>query len=271
MDIIWAGDLFIKLKNTVIALDPHTKTPFADLTLISHAHSDHTAGFRNEGKIISSKQTLQIFKKRTGTPVNNWVELNYHEVYAEKNFSIENYNSGHILGSSQFRILNNNQSILYTSDINCVDSMTQQAAEPINTDILIIESTYGKPQYAFPIREEIYFEMVEWAVSQLNQGKIPVFRAYTVGKSQEIIRIMNKYLNVPIIVDDKIAKISEVYSRNNIPLNYYSLNSEKGRILLKDKKGIVVISSLSHLSELIDPSEVEAAFASGWALKFKPR
>jgi Cft2 family RNA processing exonuclease len=270
MKILWTGDLFIKIKNKLITLDPQRKTFDPDYTLISHAHSDHTAGFKNPNQIITTPETSEIFEARSSNSITNKIELNYLETYEEENFNITIFDSGHVLGSSQFMINNKKNSILYTSDINCVDSLTLKAAKPIDTDILIIESTYGKPQYIFPSREEIYNEIIEWAISQIYEGKIPVFKAYSLGKSQEIIKLLNNYLKIPVIVDSTIAKVSNVYNKTGADLNFINLKDEKSLEPILQNNFALIISSKTNLPEM-DHKKTSLAFTSGWAIRYKPK
>ncbi|MHA1754423.1 MAG: MBL fold metallo-hydrolase RNA specificity domain-containing protein [Candidatus Odinarchaeia archaeon] len=272
MKLSWNNGLMIKLKKTTVSLDPHRVLDNVDITLISHAHSDHTIGFKNKGRILSTKETYDIYSARNGTTeLKNITYFNYNQTLKEKDFSIKTINSGHVLGSCQFYISDKNESVLFTSDLNYVKTATLEPAEPIKTDILIIESTYGRPEYIMPPRSEIYADIVEWCITQLNNGKVPIFKVYSLGKSQELIKILNNYLKVPVVVDANIAKISNFYLKKGVTLNFSTLNNTHSTEILKEKKGVLLISSKSQIPKYLIPNEYSLATATGWALKFRPK
>lgn len=270
MKLIWDGSLIIENKNRRIAIDPQSKCNRSDLTLISHAHIDHIQGLNCESYILSSRETHEILKLRTRPPVN-YTQLSLRQLYEDDYFKIIPYNSGHVLGSFQFFIESKSESILYSSDINCVKSLTTTPAESLEADTLILESTYGRPEYSLPPREEVYADIIEWCVKTISQGKIPVFKAYSLGKSQELIKLMNNYLQIPVIADSNIALISEVYNKNGVKLNFIHQHQEEAQRLLKEKSCILIISSFKNNSLLFDRKNFAFAFTSGWALKFKPK
>ncbi len=270
MKLIWSNGLLIENQGERITVDPQNKFSKSNLTLISHAHIDHIQGVNGETSILSSKETYEILKLRTPQPVNH-IPLSQRQLYESSGFKITPYNSGHVLGSFQFFIESDTKSILYSSDINCVKSLTTPPAESLEADILILESTYGRPEYSLPPREEVYAEIIEWCVKTLGEGRIPVFKAYALGKSQELIKLMNSYLHIPVIVDSEIAFISEVYNKNGVKLNFISQHREEAQSLLKEKFCILILSSFKNSGLLFDRRSFELAFASGWALKFKPK
>jgi len=78
---------------------------------------------------------------------------------------------------------------------------TTSAADSIPCDTLILETTYGVPFYTFPDLTVTCSEIVEWALQQIRTGKIPVFRAYSGGKAQEIVKIFNVMTRIPVIAE----------------------------------------------------------------------
>lgn len=271
MKLIWDGGLIIKTRKKHITPDPENKSLKSDLTLVSHAHIDHTKGLNGRSKMLASVETYEIIRTRTSKKIDRFSELGYKQIYEEDEFKITSYNAGHVLGSRQFMIEDKHQSILFSSDINCVRSLTLDPADQVEADILIIESTYGKPEYALPPREETYLEIAEWCLETLGRGKIPVFSAYSLGKSQELIKLLNQYLKIPIVVDQDIAKISEIYAKSGVNLSFLKAGDEQSKELIDGKGCVLIVSSNRNLSLELKRSDIELAFPSGWALKFKPK
>jgi len=176
--------------------------------------------------------------------------------------------AGHMLGSAQFLIETPNKSILYTGDINCIDTLTTKAAEPEHCDILVIEATYGSPQYRFPSRETVYAEIVEWAVDTIKQGRIPCLHVYAAGKAQEVVRLFNVYTHLPVIVNPRLDGVNETYHRSGVPLDWFSSDSRDGKTIL-EKDPCVYLTTPSDRAHI--GRRFSRAYATGWALSLHSR
>ncbi len=185
-----------------------------------------------------------------------------------EDLEIVGLNAGHMLGSAQFLINTPNQAILYTGDINCVDTLTTRAAQPEKCDILVIEATYGSPFYKFPPRELVYAGMVEWALDTLKQGSIPCLHVYAAGKGQEVIRLFNVYTNLPVVVNPLLDRVNQTYRKSGYDLKWTSSNSKHGKETLDKEPCVYVTTPTDHHH----PGRRHArAYATGWALSSKGR
>jgi putative mRNA 3-end processing factor len=172
------------------------------------------------------------------------------------------HNAGHMLGSAQFSVHTPTQAIVYTGDINCRDMFTTNAAEKVECDVLVLETTYGNPFYVFPDLAQTSAEMVEWTVREIKRGRTPVFRVYSSGKPQEIIRIFNIFTNIPVVTDSRIAATTSVYVKNHIPLCFLSSETKEGKEALASGEAVFITSS-----EVLDETRnASVATATGWAL-----
>ena len=268
LEIGWDCGVVIRNKESAICLDPQNiNTPYKHI-FISHAHRDHTAGFMAKGsEKYSNPATASIFEATTGREIIGLKTLSYGERVKVDGFEITAYNAGHILGSTLYRVDTGEGTIVYTGDINCIDTMVTRAAEEIPCDVLVMESTYGSPDFRFPPRDQIYRSLVEWVVSKVREGATPTFYVYPVGKSQEIISVLNHFTEIPVIVDPQIAKVNEVYARSRIKLDA----TVDGGGSSQPRPSCVVVKP--HLS--YDPSGLEPGvipvMASGWAVRFRYR
>jgi putative mRNA 3-end processing factor len=143
--------------------------------------------------------------------------------------------------------------------------LTTKAAEVIPCDILILESTYGHPNYVFPRLGQICAEMVNWTLECVNERKIPVFQVYSTGKAQEVIKILNKYTKIPVVVHPIIAKVNQAYLKNEIKLTYIISNSKEGIELINKKNCVFIVP---NNVKTIPAQKYSTAVATGWALKF---
>lgn len=247
------NDRGIRISGTSLWLDAVKKV---DLSFVSHAHADH---IKKHKSIIATPPTIHIFQHRKGKV--HFIPLDYHQSIKINDVEIELLPAGHILGSAQIRIEKDGMSLLYSGDINTSKSETAEKLEYKNADILIIESTFGKPHYKFPPKYEVIEKLVSSIERCFRNGIAPVILSYSLGKSQEIIKILGD-LNYEMLVHSSIYHISKIYEEFGIELrNYKKYEGET----LKDH--IMLIPP--HLNRWIDKKylgSLHKIFVSGWAL-----
>jgi len=261
----WHDGLFINTRDLCLALDPSTtrRIPKRARVLVSHAHGDHTGGFRYKGLKQSTQETRDIHHTLRDHKVANFHPLKINEKFVIDDSEVKALDAGHMLGSAQFLVDTPDSSILYTGDINCIDTLTTKAAEPAHCDLLVMEATYGSPHYRFPPRETVYAEMVEWAVDTIKQGRIPCLHVYAAGKAQEVVRLFNMYTHLPVIVNPRLDGVNEAHRRSGIALDWFSASSRDGKNIL-DKDPCVYITTPGDRSHI--GRRVSRAYATGWAL-----
>ncbi len=77
--------------------------------------------------------------------------------------------------------------LLYTGDLRTQPSPINEPAEPTPCDVLVIESTYGRPDYVFPPQEEAISTALRIVAQWLEQGALPVILGWRLGKAQEAL------------------------------------------------------------------------------------
>ncbi len=231
------------------------------LRCLSHAHMDH-AGSPTELNVMTG-ETHKIFASRKKyyrrfieSPLGVKIELP-HGIH------LTALNSGHMLGSSMFKLEADGLSILYTGDMNVYDNILQRGAEQDEADVLVIEATYGSPIYKFPDREGIYYEIIKWVKETLARGDIPALKVYSAGKAQEIVALINKTLNVPVLTTPEIYRISMVYKNTFRWLDFLKAGTREGDEAAKS--GAVYVSARRDISQLAN-RRVRWALATGWVL-----
>jgi len=260
MKILRRSGLLVKTESISLWLD---SSPHANgFSLISHAHADHSP--RNLSRIITTPETASILKLFREGAVKRTIR--YGETLKLGDVEVTAHPSGHVFGSSQFSIEHEGERFVYTGDLNTYDSLILNGASPIESDTLIVEATYGSPRYVFPKREEVYARIVGWILETIKRGEIPAFKVYALGKAQEIISIVNSYLNVPAVTSWTVSKISEKHRDYGLKLEYLPINSEEG--IEAFKQGECVYISNKRLNP---PSKrrLRWAIATGWAVRYR--
>jgi len=263
------GNINIEVEGKKIALDPENKTD-ADLIFISHAHLDHTPNIETVTPKICSKATKELVEYRKNLQLINTINF---ETFDINGIHFKQLNSGHIIGSTSFLLESKNKRIFYTGDICDKHRFYLKAAEVPKSDIMIIETTFGHPEYQFPSVMDVIDKSSHWIKEQLESKISVALMGYPLGKAQIISKIAEKF-NIPIIVQDKIFEINEICKKYGFNGNGYLQYSKSFDVLEKENFiGIFPCSSyyVNFLNEIKFKKTIKlktAAF-SGWALNPK--
>lgn len=216
----------IKVTNSTFefSIDPIKARETSDINFVTHAHRDHINITKKtcDKNYITTKTTADVMNTYFGNFNNDIV--GYNDKIKIDDVTFEFKNSGHVAGSYLLNIYND-QKVTVTGDINNVDTILTNAIEPEDTDILLIESTYGKEGATFPKRKESYEAFIKWLTLSIINNKLPVIQAYSFGKAQEIIGLINRSFDFNIGVTESAFDITNAHTKNHIKLkNYFLLN-----------------------------------------------
>ncbi len=259
----WADGLAIAVGRSLIIFDPRSRGGLKGARFISHAHRDHLHILQGGERTIATPQTLEMALAMMTIPIQSLLPREIGKYVKFDDTEVTIHNAGHMLGSAQFSVHTSDGTVVYTGDINCRDMYTTKAAERVACDTLVLETTYGSPCYAFPDLVQTSTEIVEWAMSEIARHRTPVFKVYSCGKPQEIIRIFNLFTTLSVVANSVVAATSRVYVRNGIPLDFMSSESADGIEALESGEAVLVTSSEvdGHVKK---PS---FAAATGWAMQ----
>jgi putative mRNA 3-end processing factor len=215
---------------------------------LTHCHIDHSGGlpvlFKNfNGPLYTNPLTLRIteillkdmikisnypypfgFREVNKLRRNSIFLNNEYRTKINHNFYITFYNAGHIPGSVSILVEVDKKRILYTGDINTINTNLVNAANPSNIpnlDAIIIESTYALKEH--PVRNELERNFIENIINiNENNGRV-LIPAFGVARSQEILLILNKYnLKSQIYLDGLARKIGVIYT--DFPSDFSNFN-----------------------------------------------
>jgi Cft2 family RNA processing exonuclease len=93
--------------------------------------------------------------------------------------------AGHILGSAQIFAEGEAGSLLYTGDFKLRPGLSAEETQWRHADTLIMETTFGLPQYVMPPTAEVFAAMIAFCRETLEDGAVPVRLGYSLGKAQE--------------------------------------------------------------------------------------
>ncbi len=119
--------------------------------------------------------------------------------------------AGHIPGSSMYRIETPNKDIVFTGDINTIDTQLQTKAHPPKCQTLIMESTYaGRPH---PPRKKVEEEFISKVEDVLDRGGTAIVPAFAVGRTQEVIQVLSQ-LDEEMWLDGMGRRVSQIYLKH---------------------------------------------------------
>ena len=172
--------------------------------------------------------------------------------------------AGHCLGSAMLLAEDSDGSFLYTGDFKLGESLTAAVAEPRQADILIMESTFGRPQYRLPPRAQVIEQLLETVHHTLAEGRTPVIHAYALGKSQEATKILTSN-GIPVQQHRDVWAISQVYEACGM-----QLSSESADVTLYEGKplvghAVVTVPKMMKSYRLAGLRDTTSIAITGWA------
>lgn len=261
----WNGGVLVGNENARVVFDPRRNNHLHCKCFITHAHQDHSRGFRfGDSEKISTRETKEIVKAY-GRKIDRWEPLPIGQKTKISDLEVVSHNAGHVLGSALYEVITPEGNVVYTGDLQCKDSLTLKGAEPVPCDILVIESTFGSESFRFPERNIVAQEMVRWALRTIKNGKIPTFKADSLGNAQEVIKVFNLFSELPVIVHWRIAQISEIYRADGQSLRFLDARAEADTATKIASSGECVFITPKNVN-LKNHPELEPALVSGWAL-----
>ncbi|MGP6191533.1 MAG: MBL fold metallo-hydrolase RNA specificity domain-containing protein [Vulcanimicrobiaceae bacterium] len=228
---------------------------------VSHGHADHA---RVHGVVITSTNNARVCALRFGARGEAIVYEThaFNEPWEVGDYRLSLFSAGHVLGSSQLLIEGEAGRFVYTGDFKLEPSYTAEPPEVKRCDLVLMECTYGRPQYVFPPRAEVAGAMVEWARKALEGGAVPIFYAYSLGKAQEALAILGR-AGLPLTVHGAIASMARVYEQAGVALpaheRYDAAAFDGARVMLWPPSG-------RALPKAVRGRPVRTAALTGWAI-----
>jgi DNA ligase-1 len=201
-------------------------------SFVSHAHFDHLALHR---EILCSEGTARLIGARMpGQRTEHVLPFGQEEALTEE-CSVILVPAGHIFGSAQ-ALLNHalHGTLLYTGDFKLRRGLSAEACATPAADVLIMETTFGKPQYVFPPTESILQAIAGFCHDTLADGETPVLYGYSLGKSQELLRGLAE-AHLPVMLHPQTWSLTKVYEELGVafpPFQAFAAAELKGHVVI---------------------------------------
>ncbi len=181
-EVVW--DHGVALPGHRLWLDPLVVRNFA---FVSHAHTDHA---RRHKEALLTPQTLALIPESRRP--RGWRMLGYGETMRRGEAKVTLHAAGHMLGSAQLHFEHDGWSVLYTGDIKLRQPGRIETFVPC-ADVLVIETTYGRPHFRFGDPDETLEMIARWCRRALDSRVTPVLLCHALGKSEEMMLALAPY------------------------------------------------------------------------------
>jgi putative mRNA 3-end processing factor len=188
--------------GTRFILDPRGAVR-ADYAFVSHAHIDHMHTPSKNEHVIASEETKELARAR-GYDLGETVE----DVEG-----VELLDSGHILGSRAIRIADE---VYYTGDASGRERAFLGKCKTRRARILIMETTYGSPEYTFPQTAKLVKEVNSVISGAYDRGQPVVLMGYPLGKAQLLSYYFSSW--EPLFFHEKVAVMNKIHIDHGVPL-----------------------------------------------------
>jgi DNA ligase-1 len=252
MKVTFERGIFLPELN--LWLDPQDEREAA---FVSHAHSDHIGNHR---EVILSEITAKLMASRLpGKRLEH--SLPFQSTVQFRGASVTLLPAGHIFGSAQIHIKMRGETLLYTGDFKLRQGMSAEAIQWLPADTLIMETTYGLPNYRFPPTEQVIAELTKFCLEALEENQVPILLGYSLGKAQELLAALHG-TGLRILLHPSVYKMTKIYEALRQPLPGHFLYDES-----RIAGSVVICPPNANRTRLVQRiKNRRTAILTGWAL-----
>ena len=234
-------------------LDPHEPRPLA---VVSHAHSDHV---RRHRRTICTPATADLIRQRYGTVAVQPLEFGAPLRLGSLRLTL--HPAGHVLGSAQALVESGGVRLLYSGDLRLRPSAAAEAAQIPEADVLVMETTFGRPRYVFPPEAQVVEQILQFCAQGFAMGQRPVLFAYSLGKAQEAIALLHRH-GLSAATHPTVLAINAIYRRHGADLPDCAAWDEP-----LPERTVIVCPPQSRRNRLfVEERRFRFAVLTGWAM-----
>jgi putative mRNA 3-end processing factor len=175
--------------------------------------------------------------------------------------------AGHIAGSRAVLLTDPETDCryLYTGDCRLSDRLYLDGFDPVDADVLILETTYGDPKYRFPSPEKTHNRIREWLAQTMDD--VVILFGYALGRAQKLQVLLESTARSRVFITDAIAELNAVIeSHREISFDARRYTTD---VTLQPGDAVVLpmqTTRLGWIESLIEATDAITAGFSGWAI-----
>jgi len=209
------------------------EAPPIEAAFLTHSHIDHSGmmpsiGSKYHTKIHATKPTLDVASLLMEDSLKIWNAEGFANPYDEHDLRIakkeftsishENtmdfgdiqvtpHTAGHIPGSTMFEVQADRE-LMFTGDINTINTRLVKGTSPVRTEVLVMESTYAGRNH--PPRDKIEYEFLAKVEEVVDRGGLAIIPVFAVGRTQEILMVLRNQ-GYDLWLDGMGKKVNKLY------------------------------------------------------------
>jgi Cft2 family RNA processing exonuclease len=169
------------------------------------------------------------------------------------------HDAGHMLGSAQLLFEHRGCRLLYTGDVKLRRGAGRATPVP-PCEVLVLESTYGRPHFRFPEPDSATEQVAVWCRRALDSRVTPVLLAHALGKAEEVMVALAPY-GFRFALEERCVPFARGYEEAGVELpDWVELAAVE-----HDPGGRVVISPPAGKDAIHRLGRYRTALVSGWA------
>jgi putative mRNA 3-end processing factor len=212
---------------------PRPAPTSVDLAFLSHAHLDHSGmtpllSRLPKARLVATPVTIAITDLLTKdalkiarlegylapyTPSDihalhaRFTAVDRHGTFRHRGIEVEFTPAGHIPGASML-LYKGEKDVLFTGDLQTLPTHLVGGAEPVECDVLVMESTYAGREH--PDRKETERRFRDKVQETVERGGKAIVPAFAVGRAQEVLMSLASS-GFETYLDGMARKVNEIY------------------------------------------------------------
>lgn len=238
-------------------VDADRGVPF---NVITHAHADHARW--GSKRYLCSREGEPVLRERMA-PDATIASLPYGESIDVNGVKISLHPAGHVRGSAQIRIEHGGRVLVCTGDYKRQSDPTCSPFEVVRCHEFVTESTFGLPIYRWKEPAIIAAEINDWWRRNVELGRTSVVLAYTLGKSQRILTMLDASIG-PILLHGSMVPMTQVYRDAGVALPPAEHATKENAKATKGRALVIAPPSAHGSTWMRKFLPASVASASGW-------
>eukprot|EP00761_Pharyngomonas_kirbyi_P014757 gb/GECH01014787.1/.p1 GENE.gb/GECH01014787.1/~~gb/GECH01014787.1/.p1 ORF type:complete len:722 (+),score=156.25 gb/GECH01014787.1/:1-2166(+) len=267
----------MRIRNTPIAVDEFTFIPGVYIYLLSHLHSDHTAGLTpswNTGTVYTSPVTraLLLHRFRLQDPslvvplsenVPHTVPLDPHRSVTMQVTLID---ANHCPGACMFLLDGYFGRILVTGDFRYTEHLLPSIPRHPPVDVLYLDDTFLDPRADLPPRDQAGHQILDLIDRYPPHTQVLIGMDH-LGKEELLVSIALRFRTLIVVTEERLRDIRVIQSLTDLP-DLFTHHPADGRVHVLPRRrvshrSVAQANQQSHKSGTGCP--VIGIIPSGWA------
>ena len=204
-----------------------------DVAFLSHAHLDHSGMMPilsrlPKARLVATPVTIAVADLLTRDALKiariegylapyttqdihsvgaRFTAADRHQTFRHKGIEVQLTSAGHIPGAAMM-LYKGGKDVLFTGDLQTMPTHLVGGAEPLECDVLVIESTYAGREH--PDRRETERRFRDRIAQTVERGGKVVVPAFAVGRAQEVLMALAS-AGFETYLDGMARKVNSIY------------------------------------------------------------